>query len=190
MASLCHEYKIDWLLKKIENYIEKVTPMTYSTNVGQLLRYLKLASLYGFDKAMEKLVQLIDESFITLQMHEEFTRLNTSVKILLARRRLWSLLGSAGEREKMVNTSGIALLSVFADSKQEPFKFEDPEIMKPSSFVQAVDDLKAATSPSASQGVAFGNSPTTSQSGLFGSTNTSDSSLFGSNFFVCGDCVG
>ena len=125
LASLCQEYKIDWLLKKIEKFVENV-PLMFSSCTEKLLKYLKLSSLYGFQKAMEKLVQVIDESFITLQMYEEFTWLNTSAKILLARKRLWKMLPH-NEREKVMNTNGFALLSVFGDFKQEEFNFESPE---------------------------------------------------------------
>ncbi|XP_066918616.1 uncharacterized protein [Clytia hemisphaerica] len=192
LASLCQEYRIDWLLKKIEEFIEEKTVSFSPISTEKLLKYLKIASIYGFEKAMEKIVQKVDKSFITLQMYEEFTWLNTSVKILLARKRLWEILPK-DERDIIMNTNEITMLSVLADFKQEKFSFEKPfdnsaslsnrttplEIKKSKSKKKSkTGNFRATTSSSG--GEMFGATTSGSGSGLFGaSTSGSGGGLFG-----------
>ncbi|XP_066920121.1 uncharacterized protein [Clytia hemisphaerica] len=160
LASLCKEYKIEWLMLKIEKFVQDLDMSKLSAK--ETLVFLKLSSIYGFTKAEQRLVNQVNEDFLKLQMHQEFTWLNTRAKVLLARKRLWSLLKNFQEKSYLLNELNVGLLSVLKDYKQYEFEFSnrfpfdgapEPKAGKSSGF-----SFSGASKPKAgkSSGFSFG----------------------------------
>ena len=131
-------------MTKIENFVEDLDFSKLDTK--ELLTYLKLASIYGFAQAEHRLVNQIKENFLKLQMYQEFTWLNIRTKVLLARKRLWTLLKDFQERPYLLNTQNVGLLSLLADYEQMEFSFGTSNIFNKSASPSTLLKQSNATS--------------------------------------------
>ena len=135
LASICQEYQVQWIIDKIGNYITeelKFDDETYQTR----LRFLKLVCMIKKEEKIEELIQTLDEPFQVLKMTEEFTWLNTSTKILIARKCLFELGNKKfkimsdlpeqlAEFQLLTTENGCGLLSILKEYSQIEFTFEN-----------------------------------------------------------------
>ena len=141
LASICKEYQVDWLIKKIENYLQENIPREIAKTTEQILHYLKLASQMCFDKVERMLLQRLDQPFDVIQAKDEFNLLNRRAKILVARKCLWDisinnstsinnltsityLFMEKETRRILMNTEEFGLLSILKDFKQKPIEMD------------------------------------------------------------------
>eukprot|EP00111_Clytia_hemisphaerica_P015762 TCONS_00046536-protein len=136
LASICQEYQVQWIIDKIGNYIS--TKVKFGGETYQsLLRFLKLACMIKKEDVVKKLIQILDQPFQLLKMTEEFTWLNTSAKILVARKCLFTLAEeSFNESEAslpanrvkfnlLMNEDGCGLLNILQEYSQIEFDFQN-----------------------------------------------------------------
>ncbi|XP_066911876.1 uncharacterized protein [Clytia hemisphaerica] len=140
LTSICQEYQVQWIIDKIGNYIAEEIEFGDETYQSQL-RLLKLVSMMGFDYTRKELIQVLNEPFQVLKMTEEFTWLNKSTKILVARKCLFELgkknivlfYSKLSYRKKfklLTNKESFALMNVLEKYAQDEIFFDINEEMK------------------------------------------------------------
>ena len=90
MANLCKEYQIDWLLDKIEGFLNEKG----MENLNMQLKYLQLVQKMGFkDNAEIALVNQITTAYFPVILGNPlFAVLDRSMKLKIAIRRLRNIL--------------------------------------------------------------------------------------------------
>ena len=135
LASICQEYQVQWIIDKIGCYVTEKVNFDDETYQSQL-RFLKLACMIEKEETIEELIQVLNEPFQVLKMTEEFTCLNTSTKILIARKCLFELGNKKfkimsyspeklAEFQLLTNENGCGLLSILKEYSQIEFTFEN-----------------------------------------------------------------
>ena len=128
LASICKEYQVDWLIKKIENYLQEIIPRGIEKTTEQILHYLKLASQMCFDKVEIMLLQCLNQAFDVIQAKDEFSLLNRRGKILVTRKCLWNVTSidavEPNSKRILMDTEGFGLLSILKDFEQKPIEMD------------------------------------------------------------------
>ena len=118
LTSLCQEYQVDWLMRKVESYLEEIELSTSD----RILEYLRVASGMDFEVAFDNILNQINESFPYLQTNKLFTILERKTQVVIARKRLYLLLQCLNKLKTI--PTGIqkcidgSIVSVFPDAEQ------------------------------------------------------------------------
>ena len=101
LANLCQEYQIDWLLDKIENYLNVARIINLNTQLEylQLVRKMELK-----DDTELALIKKITAYFPEIQSNPFFPLLDRSVKLKIALRRLRNILDQFVKNNLFIDT--------------------------------------------------------------------------------------
>eukprot|EP00111_Clytia_hemisphaerica_P000482 TCONS_00001385-protein len=131
LAPLCREYQVDWLTKKIKDFIRvRAARLNKKGSKIVALNYLSFSEEIGFDESNDTLlVNSLSCGFHSLQTCLEFSVLSRHKQVLIARKRLWLLLRHFFDkyRDLILNEEGFGFLSLFEEQTVFDFQYNKTE---------------------------------------------------------------